>query len=656
MKKFPRRTFFLLGLFLGCGRAIVLGDDAVPPLSLLDADPSAATQQVTVEDGQASYAINGTGGGEGLDLAIQPGAAAYPGITLLPPNHAATWDLSAFGHIEALVTNTGSKPIQVILRVDNDDDWKVSPFSANSVTLDPGDSGRVSVVFGYAWGKPGYPLKPAAVNKVMIFTGKTDLPLQFRVEHLQAAGAAGEKISQEPIPVKIKPPGGVMVGAGMPLDLLRQVVLKDDAGKSLASDGHSLVIGFDGGKEQSARVKPAADFWSLTDYPQVRIRLKNTGKIPIRPGAEIESQDGPTDRALMTVALAPGAEGDLKVPFAPRIPAVGVESAPGKIWGIKPGTGTGFTSDLVSGVTIFSDATPGAKSLEVISIKGDVPPIPHPPAWLGQGPPEPGKWTKTFDDEFDEKSVDLTRWNIYTENYWDKKVHFSKDNALVRDGMLDLLFEKKTGHELDDPKRPETAYTTGNLDTYGKWTQRYGYFEARMKVPRVGGLWPAFWLMPDRGLARGSVQADRSATKDGGMEFDIMEFISGWGPYRYDCFMHWGGYEADHHQIGSTSLYVQPDAEGFITSGLLWTPGRVVYYCNGKEIFRWENELVGNQPSFMLLDFVSGGWENVNTPLDDATLPQDFLVDYVRVWQRADLASPVDGPKPNAGTPAAPVQ
>ena len=41
----------------------------------------------------------------------------------------------------------------------------------------------------------------------------------------------------------------------------------------------------------------------------------------------------------------------------------------------------------------------------------------------------------------------------------------------------------------------------------------------------------------------------------------------------------------------------------------------------------------------------------VNSQLDDAKLPDDFIIDYVRVWQRKDLATPGDGPKPNPGDP-----
>ena len=53
----------------------------------------------------------------------------------------------------------------------------------------------------------------------------------------------------------------------------------------------------------------------------------------------------------------------------------------------------------------------------------------------------------------------------------------------------------------------------------------------------------------------------------------------------------------------------------------------------------------------ILLDNVTGGWETES--LDDSQLPGDFVIDYVRVWQRNDLATPEDGPKPNDGGPSA---
>ena len=240
---------------------------------------------------------------------------------------------------------------------------------------------------------------------------------------------------------------------------------------------------------------------------------------------------------------------------------------------------------------------------------------------------------------------------MHTENYGDQKMHFSQDNAIVRDGHLLLRFEKKTGHQNDDPNGKVTPYATGWAETYGKWVQRYGYFETRVKFPRAPCMFCAFWLMPDRGLASGP-QAVRSSTKDGGMEFDIFENLSIWGPYRHDWGMHWDGYFEYHKSNGAFTQYVMPDSDGFVTVGMLWEPGKVTEFDNGKETASWESPRVSNVPSYILLDNVDGGWEK--EPLDDKQLPADMTIDYVRVWQRKDLASAVDGPKPNQGTPGPP--
>ena len=45
-------------------------------------------------------------------------------------------------------------------------------------------------------------------------------------------------------------------------------------------------------------------------------------------------------------------------------------------------------------------------------------------------------------------------------------------------------------------------------------------------------------------------------------------------------------------------------------------------------------------PANLIVNMVTGGWDNL--PLDDAKLPADYQIDWVRCWQRKDLASPVD--------------
>ena len=38
-------------------------------------------------------------------------------------------------------------------------------------------------------------------------------------------------------------------------------------------------------------------------------------------------------------------------------------------------------------------------------------------------------------------------------------------------------------------------YTSARLKTQGRFEQAYGRFEARLKIPRGQGLWPAFWML-----------------------------------------------------------------------------------------------------------------------------------------------------------------
>ncbi len=386
--------------------------------------------------------------------------------------------------------------------------------------------------------------------------------------------------------------------------------------------------------------------------------IKNTGTAPVSPRVRLESQGGPSATVAPGVPIAPGAESEIIVPFPAAAPWVGMSDddqlklTVKKIWGGQAGTGTSFTSNRTNGLTVLPDAGSAKASLELTSIFADMPPPAQLPDWLGKRPPTDGNWVQTFDDEFNGNAIDLHKWNVYTPENWHlgKLTHFSKDNVLLQDGKLLLRLEKRTGYHNDNPATGDkTDYATGYADTYGKWTQRYGYFEARLKLPHVHSAWTAFWLMPDRGAdtpAGGyGKMAVRTSTKNGGMEFDIMEALAAWGPWRHDIGMHWDDYQHDHKSIGDFSCYYVPDAEGFDTVGMLWTPGEIIMYDNGKESVRWDSPRVGSVESYILLNYITGGWES--DPIDDRELPSDFVVDYVRVWQRKDLASPKDGPKKN---------
>jgi len=572
----------------------------------------------------------------GVVVTMAPGEAGYPGASLKPEG-GTPWDFSPFGRIEATITNTGTKKLGLGMRVDDSGGYQNN--NASVTYIDPGQTVVCKVTFGYSFGNPAQMIKTSSIAQILLFGGKVKGdPQSFRIESIEAAGVAGEKLPVKPGSLVIVPKDGVVLGAGAEkLDAGKNLVNKGATGTLVdASGSQNLKIEFTAGSgKQEAGIKPDNGKWALYNGLEIRAKVRNDGQSPITPTLHVDSQGGPID-AKADAPLAPGAETEL---VASYINPQTWKNTPPSI-NPDPGTGNKFTSNQVTGILIGAASDTTARTLTVESIKADLP-TPNTPDWLGKKPPVDGEWTQTFNDDFDGATLDMTKWNNTNhDNYWDKRSHWDTNNLILKDGTITLHYEKKTGYMNGDTTNKQTDYAVGYLDSYGKWVQRYGYFEARVKNPKAPGLWPAFWLMPDRGEAAGP-QWKRADTANGGMEFDIMEFLSGWGPWRYNIAMHWDGYGKNHKSTGSPVTYGQPDKDGFLTAGLLWLPGKAIYYCNGVEVLHFESDRVSTVPSHFIIDMVSGGWDN--QPLDDAKLPDDFVVDYVRAWQRKDLASDVDG-------------
>ncbi len=622
--------------------AAVLAAVAVRGMDLVAGLPAGA---ITPSSAQVTATRSADPAAPGIAVAMAQGGDPYPGITLTPPS--GVWDLSACGHVAARVVNTGADPLRLSLRVDNAGPWSDNPWNSEWRQIQPGATGTVSVLFGYTWGKPGYALQPQAVVRMVLFAGKADKRDQsFRVVSLEAGGQPGEKPPVDPNAIRVAPPKGLLLGSGVFVDAATQLVSRGARAAVVTEAGQtSLRVTFPAGRtEMSLLYRPPVGRWDLRAYLETRVAVTNEGRVPVALRARLECNAGPTAWTDLCAPLAPGAGGEIVVPFVPAVPWTCLPSTakPGHI-DCKAGTGTRLTSDAVSGIVIAAGTDRVERVVRVVSIRAGVPAAPALPEWLGKRPPVAGAWAMTFDDEFDGRAVDTNKWNVAGQNWYDRVSHYSRDNVILGDGLARLRYEKKRGWHNDDPAfRPwgptavsgETAYATGFLDTAGKWAQRYGYFESRMKLPSAPGMWPAFWMMPDRGADVSPAGARRS-TSDGGMEFDIMEQLSRWGAYRYNIAMHWDGYGKEHKTTGTGTIYVQPDWDGFLTCGLLWQPGLAVYYCNGREVLRWEDPRVSNVPSQLIFTLPCGGWDN--SAVDDAQLPSDFVIDYVRVWQRRDL-------------------
>jgi beta-glucanase (GH16 family) len=255
--------------------------------------------------------------------------------------------------------------------------------------------------------------------------------------------------------------------------------------------------------------------------------------------------------------------------------------------------------------------------------------------------PTSSPWTLVWSDEFNAPNgspVDSSKWVTETGgNGWgnhELEYYTARpQNASQQDGnlVIKVVAEKYTGS--DGVTR---NYTSTRLKTQGKFSQEYGRFEARIKIPRGQGIWPAFWMMGD--------QIDKAGWPTDG-EIDIMENI-GKEPAMVHGTVHGPGYSGDK---GITAPYSLPTGQSFADDFHLfaveWEPKVIRFYVDDHlYATRIPADLppgtkwVYDHPFFLLLNVAVGGdWPG--NPVASSPFPQTMLVDYVRVYRRESSAT-----------------
>jgi beta-glucanase (GH16 family) len=243
----------------------------------------------------------------------------------------------------------------------------------------------------------------------------------------------------------------------------------------------------------------------------------------------------------------------------------------------------------------------------------------------------------TFADEFEGKyaaPADQDKWTaeVGGKGWGNQELQYytaSTDNAF-HDGKGNLVIKVI---KLQPPLGLECwygpcQYTSARLITKGKFEQKYGRFEARIKVPRGQGMWPAFWMLGN--------DIDSVGWPACG-EIDIMEYI-GREPRTSYGTIHGPGHSGANG-IGTPFKMKMDVADDFHTFATEWGENKIEFFVDGKRFrtltpkdlppgAKW----VYDHPFYMLLNFAVGGPWGGN-PDATTTLPQEMLVDYVRVYQ-----------------------
>lgn len=180
-------------------------------------------------------------------------------------------------------------------------------------------------------------------------------------------------------------------------------------------------------------------------------------------------------------------------------------------------------------------------------------------------------------------------------------------------------------------READGTYTSARLKTEGTFTAQYGRIEARIRIPRGQGIWPAFWML---GADIGQVGWPACG------EIDVMENV-GYEPGTVHGTVHGPGYSGANGLSAAATL---PDgaawADAFHVFGVDWRPGSVTWTVDGvaqRTVTRADvgsSPWVFDKPFFVLLNVAVGGtWPG--SPDATTRFPQQMLVDWVRVWQQS---------------------
>jgi len=228
-----------------------------------------------------------------------------------------------------------------------------------------------------------------------------------------------------------------------------------------------------------------------------------------------------------------------------------------------------------------------------------------------------------WSDEFDKTSLNTVYWNYELGNGcpdlcgWgnNEPQIYTKKNHTLKDGFLHISIKKE-----------DSIYTSTKITTEKKFEFQYGRVEARAKIPIGRGLWPAIWML-------GSNHREVGWPLCG--EIDVLEYV-GREPHMVFNSLH----TKDSHgeTINTKKTKIESIEKGFHTYVADWSPEKIDFSVDGKLMYSFspeektEETWPFNQPFYLILNSAVGG-NFGGHDIDDSALPQEFIVDYIRVYK-----------------------
>lgn len=229
-------------------------------------------------------------------------------------------------------------------------------------------------------------------------------------------------------------------------------------------------------------------------------------------------------------------------------------------------------------------------------------------------------WVYTVKDDFNGNSLNTSIWTngpqqIRPNGNNNATWGWKPANVSVQNGHLSLKISSNG----------DGTFSAGHIWTQNKFSQLYGYFDARIKLPPASsGDQVAFWMTPqDNGnLTVGNGGRD-------GAELDIVETPD--ATSRYHISEHWDGYGASAQSAGAVPN-VSPDIHsGYHNFGMYWDANTLKYYYDGNLVYTYSGVGVPRVPEVLRLSTGILNWDSGN--IYNASLPQYAYVDHAYAWQ-----------------------
>ena len=217
-----------------------------------------------------------------------------------------------------------------------------------------------------------------------------------------------------------------------------------------------------------------------------------------------------------------------------------------------------------------------------------------------------------------------TAWNGEQQIYVDPRYGGRSTTPLglnpfsVRDGILSIV-ASRTPPTLK-PVLFNNEYTSGILTTQSKFSQKYGYFEIRSKIPIGIGVWPAFWMLADNG--------------GWPPEIDVME---GRGQRPGDLVMttHWRIPATGRVESCGFDFQRADAATAFHDYGVLWQRDRIIYFIDRQPVSEIKVPVGFEDPMYMIVNLAMGAKDFPGVGFIDGESPDTvaFEIDRISVYQ-----------------------